>query len=157
MHIRKTSLKRTKNSKNMKNTLTSLGYTGYLWNLFYGVYLNEPAHLQHLPSVLSLNRESSDILSSEETNLINSPRNEPRYEKTGFLHMRKQRRRSLRSITAQLISVFVFATRLVQSLYFINPKFQASSYLLWLYSLVCVGPGPKLRRAVFSERGSNIL
>ena len=26
----------------------------------------------------------------------------------------------------------------VQSLYFLNPKFQASSYLLWLYSLICV-------------------
>ena len=25
----------------------------------------------------------------------------------------------------------------------LNPKFQASSYLLWLYSLVCVGPGRK--------------
>ena len=25
----------------------------------------------------------------------------------------------------------------------INPKFQASSYLRWLYSLVCVGPGRK--------------
>ena len=40
-------------------------------------------------------------------------------------------------VTAQLISMFVFATYIVQSLYFINPKFQASSNLLWLYSLVC--------------------
>ena len=31
---------------------------------------------------------------------------------------------------------------IVQSLYFLNMKFQASSYLVWLYSLVCVGPGP---------------
>ena len=31
---------------------------------------------------------------------------EPRYEKTGFLHMQKQRRR----LSAQLISAFVFAT-----------------------------------------------
>ena len=44
---------------------------------------------------------------------------EPRYEKTGFLHMRKQRRRS-----ASRYSAFVFATRIVPSLYFINPKFQ---------------------------------
>ena len=35
-----------------------------------------------------------------------------------------------------------------------NPKFQASSHLLWLYSPVCVGPGRKPRRQVFSERGS---
>ena len=30
-------------------------------------------------------------------------------------------------VTAKLISAFVFATRIVQSLYFLNPKFQASS------------------------------
>ena len=35
--------------------------------------------------------------------------NEPCHEKTGFLHMRKQRRRSA-SRTAKLISAFVFAT-----------------------------------------------
>ena len=56
--------------------------------------------------------------------------------------------------TAKLISVFVFATRKVQSLYFLNPKFQASGHLLWLYSPVCNGPGRKPRRPVFSERGS---
>ena len=33
--------------------------------------------------------------------------------------------------------------------------FQASSHLLWLYSLVCVRPGLKPRRAVFSQGGSN--
>ena len=43
------------------------------------------------------------------------------------------------AVTAKLISVFVFATRIVQFLYFLNPKFQASSHLVWLYSLVCVG------------------
>ena len=57
----------------------------------------------------------------------------------------------------ELISAFVFATRIVQqSLYFLNPKFQVSSHLLSLYSLVCVGPGRKPRRPVFSQRGSNI-
>ena len=55
---------------------------------------------------------------------------------------------------AQLISPFVFATRIVQSPYFLNPKFQASGHLLWLYSLVCVGPGRKPRRQVFSWWGS---
>ena len=33
-------------------------------------------------------------------------------------------------------------------------KFQASSHLLWLYRPVCIGPGRKPRRPVFSERGS---
>ena len=56
--------------------------------------------------------------------------------------------------TVKLISPFVFAIRKVQSLYNFNPKFQASSHLLWMYSLVCVGPGRKPRRPVFSERGS---
>ena len=56
--------------------------------------------------------------------------------------------------TAQLISAFVFAKQIVQSLYFLYPKFQAYSNLLWLYSPVCVGPGQKPRRPVFSERGS---
>ena len=58
------------------------------------------------------------------------------------------------AVTAKLIGAFVFATRIVQSLYFLNTKFQASSHLLWLYSPVCVGPGQKPRRPVFSERGS---
>ena len=43
------------------------------------------------------------------------------------------------AVTAKLISAFVFATWIVQYLYFLNPKFPASSCLLWLYSLVCVG------------------
>ena len=30
-----------------------------------------------------------------------------------------------------------------RSLSYLNPKFQASSHLVWLYSLVCVGPGRK--------------
>ena len=60
---------------------------------------------------------------------------------------RKQRRRS--------ISAFDFATQIVQSLYLLNPKSQASSYLLWLYSPVFVRPGRKPRRPVFSQRGSN--
>ena len=41
------------------------------------------------------------------------------------------------AVTALLISTFVFATSRVQSLFYLNPKFQASSHLLWLYSSVC--------------------
>ena len=40
------------------------------------------------------------------------------------------------------------------TLYYLNPKFQASSHFLWPYSPVCVGPGRKPRRPVFSQRGS---
>ena len=54
------------------------------------------------------------------------------------------------SVTTKLISAFVFAIRIVQSLYYLNSKFQASSHLLWLYSPVCVGPGRIPRRPVFS-------
>ena len=51
-------------------------------------------------------------------------------------------------------SAFVFATWIVLFLYFLNPKFQASRHILWLYSPVCVGPGRKPRRPVFSQLGS---
>ena len=61
------------------------------------------------------------------------------------------------AVTAKLISAFVFATRLVQSIYLLNSKFQASSSILCLYSPVCVGPGRKPRRPVFWRRGSNII
>ena len=58
------------------------------------------------------------------------------------------------AVTAKLISAFVFATRIVQFLVYLNPKFQASSSFLSLYRPVCVGPGRKPRRPVFSRRGS---
>ena len=48
-----------------------------------------------------------------------------------------------------------FATQIVQSLYFLNTKFQAASHLMRLYSPVSVGPGRKPRRPVFSQQGSN--
>ena len=58
------------------------------------------------------------------------------------------------AVIAQLISAFVFTTQIVQSL-FLNPEFQASSSLLWLYSPVCIGPGRKTQRKVFLHHGSN--
>ena len=85
--------------------------------------------------------------------------NEPRREKTGFFAYAKTKTQISFAVTAKLISAFVFATQIIQSLFFLNPKFQASSYLLWLYSPVChvcVGPGRKPRRPVFSQRGSNL-
>ena len=44
------------------------------------------------------------------------------------------------AVTAKLISAFVFATRIVQFLPYLTPKFQASSSFLCLYRSVCVGP-----------------
>ena len=60
------------------------------------------------------------------------------------------------AVTAKLISAFVFAARILQSLYFLNPKFQASSHLVWLYSLVCVGPG-RLPEDRFSHNEAHML
>ena len=45
------------------------------------------------------------------------------------------------AVTAQLISAFVFAIRIILFLFCIYPMFQASSFMLSLYSLVCVRPG----------------
>ena len=44
------------------------------------------------------------------------------------------------AVTAKLISAFVFATQIVQFLFYLNPKFQASSSFLCLYRPVCVRP-----------------
>ena len=71
--------------------------------------------------------------------------NEPRHKKADFC-----------LCTAKLISAFVFATRIVHFLFLLNPKFQAFMLLLGLYMSVCVRPGRKPRRPVFSRRGSNI-
>ena len=62
--------------------------------------------------------------------------------KPDFAHAKTKTQISC-AVTAQLISAFVFTTQIVESLFFLNPKGQASSYFLWLYSLVCVGPGGK--------------
>ena len=40
------------------------------------------------------------------------------------------------AVTAQLLSAFVSAIRIVQSIYYLNPKCQASSHLMCVYSLV---------------------
>ena len=74
---------------------------------------------------------------------------EPPYGKTKNLPRRKQRRRSASrsqisfAVNAKLISAFVFATRIAHFLFILNPKVQASSLILCLYSLICVRPGRK--------------
>ena len=55
-----------------------------------------------------------------------------------FLAYAKTKTQISFAVTAKLISVFVFATRIVQSLYFLNPKFHASRHLLCLKSPVYV-------------------
>ena len=45
----------------------------------------------------------------------------------------------------------------VQSLFFLNPAFQASSFFLWQYRLVCVRPGQKPRRLFFFCIETHIL
>ena len=46
-------------------------------------------------------------------------------------------------VIAQLISTFVFDTVIVLYLFYLYPKFQDSSFMLSLCSLVCVGPVQK--------------
>ena len=58
------------------------------------------------------------------------------------------------AVTAKLISAFVFATPIVQSLYFLIPKFQASSHLLWLYSPSDLVGNPDDR---FSHKEAHII
>ena len=55
---------------------------------------------------------------------------------------------------AKLISAFVIATRIVQFLYFLNPKFQASNHLLCLYSCRTCSETTSL---VFSRDGSYMI
>ena len=50
--------------------------------------------------------------------------NERPHEKTNVLHMRKQRPQISFAVTAKLISAFVFATWIVQSLYFLIRNFK---------------------------------
>ena len=75
------------------------------------------------------------------------------WENRIFAHAKTKQQISC-AVTAQLISDLVFAAWIVRSLFFLNSKFQASCHLLWLHRLVCVRPGGKPRRPVFSEQGS---
>ena len=80
---------------------------------------------------------------------------EQRHETTGFAYAKTKTQISF-AVTAKLICAIVFAIRIEKSLYFLNRKFQTSSHLLWLYSLVCVKPGRNPRRPVFLQRGSYV-
>ena len=54
-------------------------------------------------------------------------------EKTGFLPVKTKPQISC-AVTAQLISAFLFATRIVQSLFFLNVNFQAYFQSLFCFS-----------------------
>ena len=93
-----------------------------------------------------------DLHVSPATEVSLLPSSEPPRRKTNNLHMRKQRRRSASfAVTAKLISAFVFATRIVHFIFFLNPKFPVSSHLLCLYSSVCVRPVRKPHCWFFHE------
>ena len=49
---------------------------------------------------------------------------------------------------------FRYSDSTIEFLFYLYPKFQATSLRLWLYSPVCVGPGRKPGRPVFLHRGS---
>ena len=55
---------------------------------------------------------------------------EPPHGKTNYLQYAKTETQISFAVTAKLISAFVFATRIVHFLIFLNPKCQASSLLL---------------------------
>ena len=74
--------------------------------------------------------------------------------KLAFCICEKKKMQISFEVTTKLISAFVFATWLVQFLYILITKFQASNHLLWLCSPVCVGHGQNPRRPVFSQRDS---
>ena len=66
---------------------------------------------------------------------------EPRLDKNQRFAYAKAKTQISIAVTAKLISAFVFATWIIQYLFFLNTKFSACSHLQWLYSLVCVRPG----------------
>ena len=74
-------------------------------------------------------------------------------ENWSFAHAKTKAQISC-AVTAQLISAFVFAKRTVKFLFYLYPKFQASSLTLSLYMTVFVGPGLKPQSPVFMRCGS---
>ena len=60
-----------------------------------------------------------------------------------FIAYAKRKAQISFAVTAKLIIAYVFATRIVQSLFFLNPNFEAPCYFLLLYRRVCVRPCQK--------------
>ena len=66
---------------------------------------------------------------------------EPRHEQTCLCHMRTTKALISLRIRAVWSAALVFADKIVLYVYLLNPKFQDSSYLLWLSRPVWVLPG----------------
>ena len=79
------------------------------------------------------------------------PINELLHEKKGQIAYAKAKRQITFAVAAKLINAFDFATRKVHFLFFFNPKFQASSQLLYLCNSVCVEPVGKPHRLFSHE------
>ena len=60
------------------------------------------------------------------------------------------------AVTAKLISAFVFATRIVQFLFYLNPKFQASSSFPVLVQVGLCRTCSETTLLVFPRGGSNV-
>ena len=100
-------------------------YTGFVQNLDNirnqdGTYFDKvyDAHYQMLCH--NLNKHMSQVYQEQMSRIM-------RYQRLAYAKTKTQ---ISFAVTAKLISAFVFATYTVQSLYFLNPKFQASSLLL---------------------------
>ena len=65
------------------------------------------------------------LLVCMQTNSVDATLFEPCHEKTSFLHMQKHMRKLALRVTAKLISAFVFASQIIQSL--LLPKSEISS------------------------------
>ena len=77
-------------------------------------------------------------------------KSEPCHEKTNVLHMRKQGRKS--ASRQRLCFCYIDSTIRLLS----KSEISSSSHLLWLYSLVCVGPGRKPERW-FSHDAAQVI
>ena len=78
---------------------------------------------------------------------------EPRCGKTGFAYAKQRRKSAARSCAADQRLCFLYTDSTMPLL----PKSEiSSSHRLWLYRLVCIGPGRKPRRPVFPQRGSYV-
>ena len=85
--------------------------------------------------------------------VYNQKRYEPLHERTNNAYAKTKAQISF-AVTPKVISAFVFATRIVQSHYFLNTKSHASSHLLSQLSVVCDGTGGKPKLLVLSRKGS---
>ena len=71
---------------------------------------------------------------------MDQSKSEQHHVKTCFLHMQKQTQIRC-SVTTHAADQCLYFCYIDSTIPLLNPKFQAFSHLLWLFSSVCVGPG----------------